>query len=55
MARCDFCGAETRLYNSGTPVCIQCSDRLHEESMKREQQTMAQLAALNQPDNQNEA
>jgi len=27
MAQCEFCGAETCLYDSEVPVCIQCSDR----------------------------
>jgi hypothetical protein len=26
MAKCIHCGAETRLYNNGVPVCIACVD-----------------------------
>ena len=26
MAKCKYCGAETILYVSGTPVCVNCSD-----------------------------
>jgi hypothetical protein len=27
MAKCFFCGAETRLYAGETPVCIECDDK----------------------------
>ena len=26
MARCTICNAETELYDSGTPICVRCSD-----------------------------
>lgn len=28
MAKCKYCGAETILYVSGSPVCVNCSDLL---------------------------
>jgi hypothetical protein len=55
MARCNFCGAETSLYDNGRPICLQCSDKLHEEHMKRERQTMVQLHPPREPDNPAEA
>jgi hypothetical protein len=27
MAQCEFCGAATSLYDSGSPICIECSNR----------------------------
>lgn len=27
MARCSYCKTETRLYNDGTPVCLDCAGR----------------------------
>jgi len=27
MAQCEFCGAATSLYDGGSPVCIECSNR----------------------------
>jgi hypothetical protein len=24
MAKCDFCGTETRLYRCGVPICVKC-------------------------------
>jgi hypothetical protein len=26
MAQCAYCGAETRLYSFGTPICLECVD-----------------------------
>lgn len=28
MAKCQYCGAETILYVSGAPVCVDCSNLL---------------------------
>jgi hypothetical protein len=47
MARCNVCGAETSLYDSGVPICIQCSDRLHEERKKQERETLADYPRRN--------
>jgi hypothetical protein len=27
MAECFYCGAETRLYEQGTPICLECDRR----------------------------
>jgi hypothetical protein len=55
MARCSVCGSETSLYDSEVPICIQCSDKLHEERKKREQETLADYLRTNQRDNSTEA
>jgi len=26
MAKCVYCGSETELFDSGTPICVQCSE-----------------------------
>jgi hypothetical protein len=39
MARCSVCGAETRLYSNGVPLCNACSDALAAETKKKELET----------------
>ena len=36
MARCNWCGAETLLYENGVPICLKCSDERHEAQRRRE-------------------
>jgi hypothetical protein len=49
MARCSVCGAETRLYVSGVPLCNACSDALAAETKKLETKTGASQAIPDQP------
>jgi hypothetical protein len=51
MANCNRCGVETSLYDSGVPICPQCSDRLYAERKTPEQQAIEQFPAPDQPDN----
>lgn len=46
MARCDFCGAETQLFDAGTPICIPCSDKRYEELKKRELEALLKSQEL---------
>jgi hypothetical protein len=40
MDKCAFCGAETTLYSSNVPICIQCSrDESHRISGRNIQST----------------
>jgi hypothetical protein len=31
MVKCSRCGAETQLYEYGTPICIECSNAIEAE------------------------
>jgi hypothetical protein len=54
MARCNVCGCETSLYDSGVPICIECSDKLYEERKKQERETLADYLRPNRRDNSTE-
>jgi hypothetical protein len=35
MAQCHFCGAETLLFDAGTPVCVECDDKRQQKKKPR--------------------
>jgi len=44
MASCEYCGAETSLFLSGVPICIQCADDIddgHRPPYNRERKPAA--------------
>jgi len=45
MDKCDLCGAETRLYMSDVPICIQCSGRDESDRMSRRNEQTAEKPA----------
>ena len=38
MAKCTYCGEETRLFHGDTPVCLICSDLTPEQRARRKDQ-----------------
>jgi hypothetical protein len=34
MAQCQFCGAETVLFDAGTPICVKCDDERQQKKAR---------------------
>jgi hypothetical protein len=50
MAKCAYCGAETLLYSSEIPICVECMDARSKGTDRKPQQV--DKAPENQPESQ---